>query len=118
MTPPEPSRQATLDGVWIPAMPPVRRSDGHILEWDRERIVRQILVETRLVETFYDGEGADEETARAVAREVEDRIRRLNLTALSAPLIREIMNITCSSAAWSGTGTSARAWAPRSTTPT
>jgi len=50
-------------------MPPVRRSDGHILEWDRERIVRQILVETKLVETFYDGEGADEETARAVARE-------------------------------------------------
>jgi ribonucleoside-triphosphate reductase len=74
-------------------MPSVRRSDGHILEWDRERIVRQILVETRLVETFYDGEGADEETARAVAREVEDRVRRLNLTALSAPLIREIMNM-------------------------
>ncbi|MEN6341177.1 MAG: anaerobic ribonucleoside-triphosphate reductase [Methanospirillum sp.] len=74
-------------------MPSVRRSDGHILEWDRERIVRQILVETKLVETFYDGEAADEETARAVAREVEDRIRRLNLVALSAPLIREIMNM-------------------------
>ncbi len=74
-------------------MPVVRRSDGHILEWDRERIVRQILVETQLVETFYDGEGADEETARAVAREVEDRIRRLNLTTLSGALIREIMNM-------------------------
>ncbi len=93
MTPPEPTRQATLDGVWIPAMPSVRRSDGHILEWDRERIVRQILTETQLVETFYDGEGADEETARAVAREVEDRIRRLNLTTLSGALIREIMNM-------------------------
>lgn len=74
-------------------MPSVRRSDGHILEWDRERIVRQILTETQLVETFYDGEGADEETARAVAREVEDRIRRLNLTTLSGALIREIMNM-------------------------
>jgi len=81
VAPPESSRQATLDGVWIPAMPPVRRSDGHILEWDRERIVRQILVETRLVEIFYGGAGADEETARSVAREVEDRIRRLNLTS-------------------------------------
>jgi len=93
VAPPESSRQATLDGVWIPAMPPVRRSDGHILEWDRERIVRQILVETRLVEIFYGGAGADEETARSVAREVEDRIRRLNLTSLSGALIREIMNM-------------------------
>ena len=93
MSLPETTRQATLDGVWVPAMPPVRRSDGHILEWDRERIARQLLVETRLVETFYGGTGADEETARMVAREVEDRIRRLNLATLSAPLIREIMNM-------------------------
>ena len=91
VTPPEPSRQATLDGVWIPAMPSVRRSDGHILEWDRERIVRQILNETSLVAAFYDGEGADYETARTIAREVEERIRRLRV--LSGPLIREIMNM-------------------------
>ncbi|MGD9936313.1 MAG: anaerobic ribonucleoside-triphosphate reductase [Methanoregulaceae archaeon] len=74
-------------------MPPVRRSDGHILDWDRERIVRQILIETSLVRTFYDGEGADEATAREIAREVEERIRRLGLRTLSGPLIREIMNI-------------------------
>jgi ribonucleoside-triphosphate reductase len=74
-------------------MPPVRRSDGHILDWDRNRIVRQILTETRLVEIFYDGEAASEETARMIAREVEDRIRRLGLASLSGPLIREIMNI-------------------------
>ncbi|HOT93755.1 MAG TPA: anaerobic ribonucleoside-triphosphate reductase [Methanoregulaceae archaeon] len=74
-------------------MPPVRRSDGHILDWDRERIVRLILLETSLVRTFYDAEGADEATAREIAREVEDRIRRLGLRTLSGPLIREIMNI-------------------------
>ena len=74
-------------------MPPVRTSDGHILEWDRDRIVRQILKETRLVETFYGFEGADEESAQEIAREVEDRIRKLNLRTLSGPLIREIMNI-------------------------
>lgn len=37
------SRQTTLDGIAIPSMPPVRTSDGHILDWDRDRIVKQIL---------------------------------------------------------------------------
>ncbi|HOW04648.1 MAG TPA: anaerobic ribonucleoside-triphosphate reductase, partial [Methanospirillum hungatei] len=87
------TRQTTLDGIAIPSMPPVRTSDGHILEWDRDRIVRQILKETRLVEIFYGFDGADEETAQEIAREVEDRIRKLNLRTLSGPLIREIMNI-------------------------
>ncbi len=43
------SLQTTLDGIFIPQMPPVRTSDGHIVEWDRERIVRQIVEETKLV---------------------------------------------------------------------
>lgn len=87
------TRQTTLDGIAIPSMPPVRTSDGHILEWDRDRIVKQILKETRLVEIFYGFDGADEETAQEIAREVEDRIKKLNLRTLSGPLIREIMNI-------------------------
>lgn len=73
-------------------MPPVRTSDGHILDWDRTRIERQIIKETRLVEIFYGYEGADEESAQELAREVEDRIRKLNLRTLSGPLIREVMN--------------------------
>lgn len=87
------SRQTTLDGIAIPAMPSVRTSDGHILDWDREKIARQIVKETRLVETFYGYEGADEDSAQDIAREVEDRIRKLGLRSLSGPLIREIMNI-------------------------
>lgn len=88
-----PSKQTTLDGIAIPAMPPVRTSEGHILEWDRDKIARQIVKETRLVETFYGYEGADEESAQGIAREVEDRIRKLGLQSLSGPLIREIMNM-------------------------
>jgi ribonucleoside-triphosphate reductase len=87
------SKQTTLDGIAIPAMPSVRTSEGHILEWDRERIVQQIVRETRLVETFYGYEGADEETAQAISREVEERIRKLGLRSLSGPLIREVMNV-------------------------
>ncbi|MDD1720020.1 MAG: anaerobic ribonucleoside-triphosphate reductase [Methanoregulaceae archaeon] len=88
------TRQTTLEGVFIPTLPPVRTTDGHIIEWDRERIVRQILEETRLVETFYGYEAADEETAREIARLVESRILYMGLKSLSGPLIREIMNIT------------------------
>jgi ribonucleoside-triphosphate reductase len=88
------TRQTTLEGVFISPMPPVRTSDGHILDWDRNRIVSQIVEETRLVETFYGYESADEETAQEIARQVERRILSLGLQTLSGPLIREIMNIT------------------------
>ncbi len=88
------TRQSTLNGVFLSLMPPVRTSDGHILEWDRERIVAQILKETTLVETFYGYHGATIEEARDISRRVEQRIKGLGLTSLSGPLIREIMNIT------------------------
>ncbi|MDD1677663.1 MAG: anaerobic ribonucleoside-triphosphate reductase [Methanomicrobiales archaeon] len=74
-------------------MPKVRTSDGHIIEWDRERIVRQLLQETKLVETFYGKEGIDGDRADIVAKKVEQHIQRLGLKALSGPLIREIVNI-------------------------
>jgi anaerobic ribonucleoside-triphosphate reductase len=88
------SRQTTLEGVFVPQLPPVRTSDGHIVDWERQRIVDQIVQETKLVETFYGYEGCDEETANEIARLVEQRICSLGLKALSGPLIREIVNMT------------------------
>jgi anaerobic ribonucleoside-triphosphate reductase len=88
------TRQSTLDGVFVSPMPPVRTTDGHIVEWDRERIVRQIVEETSLVKTFYGFESASEEVAQEIARMVEQRIQSLGIQTLSGPLIREIMNIT------------------------
>ena len=88
------TRQKTLDGIFIPLLPPVRTSDGHIIDWDRERIVRQIVEETRLVETFYGYMSADEDLAREIALSVERRILSMGLQSLSGPLIREIMNIS------------------------
>ncbi len=93
MTAPPPTKQTTLDGVFIPLMPKVRTSDGHIIEWDRERIVRQLLEETKLVETFYGKEGIDPERAELVAKRVEQHIQRMGLKSLSGPLIREIVNM-------------------------
>ena len=88
------TRQSTLDGAFRPAMPKVRTSFGHMMDWDRSKIENQILQETRLVGTFYGREGAERELAERIAREVEGRIKKLGLTFLSGPLIREIMNMT------------------------
>jgi len=90
---PRKGKQTTLFGDFVPVLPRVRTSRGYLLDWDRERIVRQILEETRLVETFYGHEPADEETAREISRVVEKKIQRLGLTSLSGPLIREIVNM-------------------------
>ncbi len=88
------TRQQTIFGEYTPVLPPVRTTDGHIVEWDRNRIVRQIVEETKLVETFYGYTGASEETAQEIALEVEHRIKNMGLKSLSGPLIREIVNIT------------------------
>jgi len=88
------TRQVTFDGLAVPALPFVRTTDGHIVEWDRQRIVNQIVKETRLVETFYGYEGATEEIAQEIALDVENRIKNMGLKSLSGPLIREIVNIT------------------------
>jgi anaerobic ribonucleoside-triphosphate reductase len=86
-------QQLTLDGRFLPAIPKVRTTDGHMVEWDRERIVRQLVQETRLIGVFYGHESATEEKAREIASLVEQRILKLGLQVLSGPLIREITNI-------------------------
>jgi len=88
------TKQLTFEGLAVPALPYVRSTDGHIIDWDRNRIVRQIVEETKLVETFYGYEGASEATAQEIALEVENRIKNMGLKSLSGPLIREIVNIT------------------------
>lgn len=88
------TRQQTIFGQYAPTLPPVRTSDGHIVEWDRNRIVRQLVEETKLVETFYGYKGADLATAQEIARDVENKIKSMGLKSLSGPLIREIVNIT------------------------
>jgi ribonucleoside-triphosphate reductase len=88
------TRQKTIFGAYTPTLPPVRTTDGHIIEWDRNRIAHQIVEETKLVETFYGYKGASEETAQEIALEVENRIKNMGLKSLSGPLIREIVNIT------------------------
>ena len=80
-------------GIEVPLLPGVRTTDGHIVQWNRNRIVRQIVEETKLVETFYGYKGATEDVAQEIARDVENRIKSMQLKSLSGPLIREIVNM-------------------------
>ncbi len=116
------TKQKTLDGVYIPPLPQVRTTDGHIVDYDRNRIVRQIVEETRLVETFYGYVGASEEQAHEIAREVEQRIRMMGLKYLSGPLIREVVNMALLwpflKKDWCSTVMYARVLVPRSLMPT
>ena len=85
--------QQTLEGLSLSAMPRVRTTDGHLLDWDREAIANQLLKETKLSEQFYKAPGITEEEAKDISREVERRIRWMNVKYLSGPLVREIMNV-------------------------
>ncbi len=85
--------QQTLEGLAVSAMPRVRTTDGHLLDWDREAIAKQLLKETKLSEQFYKEPGITAEEAQDIAREVERRVRWMNVQYLSGPLVREIMNV-------------------------
>ncbi|MDI9616194.1 MAG: anaerobic ribonucleoside-triphosphate reductase [Methanothrix sp.] len=87
------NKQLTLTGVVVSAMPKVRTTDGHLLDWDRNAIVKQLLKETKLSENFYKLPAITEDEAREIAKEVERRIRWMNVRYLSGPLVREIVNV-------------------------
>lgn len=85
--------QQTLTGDKISTLPKVRTTDGHLMDWDRNAIVKQLLKETVLSEKFYNKPAATEEVAREIAKETENRIRKMGVQFLSGPLVRELVNI-------------------------
>ncbi|MDF1533526.1 MAG: anaerobic ribonucleoside-triphosphate reductase [Methanosarcinaceae archaeon] len=85
--------QKTLDGQSISTMPKVRTTDGHMVDWDKNVVVEQLVKETVLSEQFYNKPAITREYAREIAKETEKRIRGMDLKFLSGPLVREIVNI-------------------------
>ena len=73
-------------------MPLVRTSDGHLVLWNKRYIVRQLLRETKLAKEFFGIKAISRPEAEEIASIVEERIRKLDLKFVSAPLIREIVN--------------------------
>ncbi len=85
--------QKTLGGYSVPAIPKVRTTDGHLMDWDRNTIVRQLLKETKLSEQFHGKPAITEEEAKEIAKETERRIKDMGVKFLSGPLVRELVNI-------------------------
>jgi anaerobic ribonucleoside-triphosphate reductase len=73
-------------------MPKVRRSDGFIVSWNRDAIVKQLLTETKLAKEFFDVKPLSQEDAEEIAFDVERKILSLRLKFISGPLIRELVN--------------------------
>ena len=70
----------------------VRRSDGFIVPWNRDAIVKQLLTETKLAKEFYEVRPISREEAEEIAIDVEKKIFDLSLRFISGPLIRELVN--------------------------
>ncbi|MBE0522630.1 MAG: anaerobic ribonucleoside-triphosphate reductase, partial [Candidatus Methanoperedenaceae archaeon] len=85
--------QKTLTGASVSDIPKVRTTDGHLVDWDRNAVVSQLLKETKLSESFYSKPAITLEEAKEIAREVETRIKDMGLQFLSGPLVRELVNI-------------------------
>ncbi len=85
--------QKTLGGYSVSVIPKVRTTDGHLMEWDRNAIVSQLIKETKLGEQFLQKPAITEEEARDIAREAEKRIKDMGVKFLSGPLVRELVNI-------------------------
>ena len=85
--------QTTLFGEQAEEMPNVRTSDGFILPWNSEAIVKQLIRETALAQTFYGKRGMKRPEARRIADIVEKKIKPMDVHELSGPLIREFVNV-------------------------
>ena len=72
--------------------PMVRGTDGFIDQWSREKIVEQLITETKLAEEFYETRAISRQEAEEIAYEVEMKVFDLNLKFISGPLIRELVN--------------------------
>src|SRR5659263_500851 len=82
--------QKTLGGSMVCVIPKVRTTDGHLMDWDRDTIVKQLLKETKLSEQFYGTPAITMEEAKVIAKETEKRIKDMNVIFLSGPLVREL----------------------------
>ncbi|MEA1943949.1 MAG: anaerobic ribonucleoside-triphosphate reductase [Euryarchaeota archaeon] len=85
--------QKTLDWKSVPVMPRVRTTDGHVLDWNRDAIVSQLVKETKLSKQFYRIDPITVLEAEDIAAAVEKRIKKIGVRSLSGPLVRELTNV-------------------------
>src|SRR4030042_3442526 len=73
-------------------MPMVRTTDGYLVEWDKTRIIDQLVRETELAEKMFGMSPLSPLKAEKLARETEKRIKITKPKFVSGSMIREITN--------------------------
>ena len=70
----------------------VRTTDGYLVEWNKARIVDQLVRETELAETMFGIPPLSPLKAEKLSQEVERRIKLIKPKVVSGPMVREITN--------------------------
>ncbi|MFB0568358.1 MAG: anaerobic ribonucleoside-triphosphate reductase [Nitrososphaeria archaeon] len=70
----------------------VRTTDGYLVKWERAKIVASLIRETELASHMTGLPGIKREEAEEIAKRVESRVKKMGVSLVSAPLIRELVN--------------------------
>ena len=80
-----------IDDEYAFSIPKVRTSNGHYVNWDKNKVVNQILEDTQLAKKFYNYEPATKELAEEIASVIESQLIDLDVKYLNASMIREFV---------------------------
>ena len=70
----------------------VRTTDGYLVKWERAKIVASLIRETELASHMTGLPRIKREEAEEIAKRVESRVKKMGVSLVSAPLIRELVN--------------------------
>jgi len=70
----------------------VRTTDGYLVKWERAKIVESLIRETELASNMTGLPRIKREEAEEIAKRVESRVKKMGVSLVSAPLIRELVN--------------------------
>ena len=75
-------------------LPKVRTSDGFMIDWNKDKIIDQLIKESSLAKQFFDVAPMTKKEAGMVAHIVENRVIAMNPPFVSSPMVRELVNNT------------------------
>jgi len=70
----------------------VRTTDGYLVKWERGKIVDSLMRETELASEVAGVPAIKREEAEEIAKSVENRVEKMGVSLVSAPLVRELVN--------------------------
>ncbi len=75
-------------------LPKVRTSDGFLVDWNRDKIIANLLKESALAKEFFDVSPMTKKEAELVTHIVENRVISMNMPFISSHVVRELVNNT------------------------